>query len=688
MVSRRNPRSVAPSNPGPSEDEQAVMCWIGMAIQEGVSQNKSEHAYDHIGEAIDAIMGIDEPRIRSPRLSKARFNKLQKIALELRALLTDIKPFWTYSTNADRYARQADIFGKLSKSWFLRRGIDQVFRDAIDYVLVAGTGYIHLFFNPDIPGPTDRDTGLVTQGDIDAIAEDPRDCGMIRFQGGDKRTMQNARGAWVRRERPVDFFERVYGENAPAAVKEIKIDRYGYEKESPSAKRLRETEEAIMSEGAPNAALFGPAPAQTIGGKIPVTDEFTVYLHDYSTNTSKQAKEMGPWADDPDEPGQRMPASPWSYIAEPGARLYPFGRRIVATRYGILEDGPGQFHHGMLPICKVTLDTWAWARWGTSPIHPLLSLQRDADETLRAIQDHIRRAAKRNFIYDKKAISPNLAKGFNTRLSGMQLGVNPGLEPAKAFQIVQEPPLDPEIPAHLGRLLEAMDELSGVANLRGLAELNQMPSGDTIEQLIQAMTPLVRARSRSLEVFIREFAMMLASMFMQYYPLELRLRLLGADGMTYEDWDYKSGDLMPDFIRDEDYETIDVDTPNGGRIKHTRIKKEAYSRGPDPEHVRNKQFLQYFNFDVAEGTLLDVATTSKRMFYLQGARMGLIDHWTLLEIWGVPNVGKPPSWAIDITTRLQAEAILGLGMMASTAGRKPSGQAPPSFTNTGAIAES
>lgn len=681
MATKRNPRSSAPDSPGLAEHEQAVMDWISHAIQEGVSQNRAEHSYDHIGEAIDAIMGIDEPRIRSPKLSRARFNKLQKIALELRALLTDIKPFWTYSTNAARYERQADIFGKLSKSWFLRRGIDQVFRDAIDYVLVAGTGYIHLFYNPDIPGPTDRDTGIVTQGDIDAVAEDPRDCGMIRFQGGDKRTMQNARGAWVRRERPIDYFPRVYGK---AACANLKIDRYGYEKESPSAKRLREAEEALMSEGAPNAALFGGAPMQAIGGRIPVTDEFTVYLHDFSTNDSKVAKEMGLWADDPDEPGQRMPASPWSYLAEPGARLYPFGRRIVATRYGVLEDGPGQLHHGMLPICKVTLDTWAWARWGTSPIHPLLSLQRDADETMRAIQDHIRRAAKRNFIYDKKAISPNLAKGFNTRLSGMQLGVNPGLEPSKAFQIVQEPPLDAAIPAHLKMLLDSMDELSGVANLRGLAELNQMPSGDTIEQLIQAMTPLVRARSRSLEVFIREFAMMLASMFMQFYPLELRLRLLGADGMTWEDWDYKSGDLMPDYIRDEDYETVEL--PGGG--KHSRIKSAAYQRGPDPEHVRNKQFLQYFNFDVAEGTLLDVATTSKRMFYLQGARMGLIDHWTLLEVWGVPNVGKPPSWATDITSRLQAEAILGLGMLASTAGRKPSGQAPPSFTNTGAIAES
>jgi hypothetical protein len=687
LAKRKRSAAPADASPGLAEREEEVMRWISVAIQEGVSQNRAEHSYEHIGEAIDAIMGIDEPRVRSPRLSRARFNKLQKIALELRALLTDIKPFWNYSANAERYQRQADIFGKLSKSWFLRRGIDQVFRDAIDYVLVAGTGYIHMFFNPDIPGPTDKDTGLTMQGDIDAIAEDPRDVGMIRFQGGDKRTMQNARGAWVRRERPLDYFERIYGAEASAKIQK---DRDGFEKESPTQRRLRETEEAVMSEGTPaQGALFGGAPANSIGGKIPVADEFTVYLHDWSINNSKDAKEMGPWSDDPDEPGQRIPASPWSYIAEPGAPLYPFGRRIIATRYGILEDGPGHFHHGMLPICKVTLDTWAWSRWGTSPIHPLISLQRDVNEDLRAIQDHIRRSSKRNFIYDKKAISPTLAKGFDTRLSGMQLGINPhAAGPKGAFQIVDEPPLDAAIPEHLKFLLDSMDELSGVANLRGLAELNQIPSSDTIEQLIQAMTPLVRTRSRSLEIFIRDFAAMLMSMFMQFYPLELRLRLLGADGMTYEDWDYKQGDLMPDFIRDEDYEFIDADAPNGGRQKIARVKQSAWARGPDPEHVRNKEFMRYFNFDVAEGTLLDVATTSRRMFYLQGARMGLVDHWTLLEQWGVPNVGKPPSWATDITSRLQAERILGLGIMASTAGRPPTAQSTPAFSSTGAISES
>jgi hypothetical protein len=470
----------------------------------------------------------------------------------------------------------------------------------------------------------------------------------------------------------------------------LKVDRIGLEKESPSQRRAREAEDAIFSEaGAWQGQLFGGAPVQRIGGAIPVTDEFTAYVHDYSINESSKAKEMGPFLDDTDEAtgaAVRMPASKWSYIVEPGERLYPFGRRIVFTRYGVLDDGPGHFHHGQIPVCKVTLDTWAWSWMGTSPIQPLLSLQRALDENVRAIQDHIRRASKRGLVYDKKAVPPAIARKLNTRLEGQKLGINPhAAGPKGAVQFLDEPPLDQAIPEWMKFLIESMDDLSGIANLRGLAELNQIPSADTIEQLTQAMTPLVRARSMSMEIFIREFARMLASMFMQYYDLEFRLRILGGDGATFEDWDYRPHDLMPDFVNDEDYEHY-LDEEKG--TVGYRVRAESRERGSAADHVRNREFLRFFDFDIAPGTLLDYASMSKRLLYLQFARMGLVDHWTLLEKFDVANVGKPPSWATTITKRLQAERIMGLGLIASTAGRPPTAQSMPSLTGTGAISES
>jgi hypothetical protein len=645
---------------------------MNRALEEAVSGNHEEFNYSKIGEMIDAIMGEDEPRVRSSRLSNARINRLQKIALEMRSMMTDIKPFWNYQANSKRYEKQADIFGKLAKNWYLRRGIDQTFCDAIDYVLVAGTGYVHFYWDYDLPGPPDR-KGLPTQGDVNLRAEDPRDVFIVQHSG-DKRSLQNARGVIIRRERPTRWIKQTYGTKAA----NVEPDRTGYEKESPSQKRSRAKEEEVASasKGPFHEKLFGGSPHQTVPGSVPVTDEFTAYLHDWSMNESNREKEMGEFIDAVDADGQRVrePKYSWCYTVKPGEPLYPFGRRIIFTRYGVISDGPSHFHGVQIPVCKMTLDTWAWSLIGTSPLQPLLSIQRAYDENVRAIQDHTRRVARPGLRYDKNALAAGLAKKLDMRRDGAKIAHNP--HAGKPVEPIFEPPLDQAILVWQEVLEKALDELSGVAALKNLSQLGQMPSSETIDRIIDSMTPLVRARSRAMEIFVRDFAMILASMFMQFYTLDLRLRILGADGMTFEDWDYAAGDLVPDFIADEDYDGAG------------NIKRESFERGPSPAHIRNREFQRYFTYDIAPGSLLDAATVTKKLMHMQLSRMGLIDHWTLLETLQIPNVGAPPDWATDITKRLQAEQLMGLGVIASTVGRPPSAQQMPSLNPDGGISES
>ena len=669
-----------PSDIPDREYQTGVLDWMNFALEEGLAANHKEFNYSRIGASIDAIMGNDEPRVRSRKLSRARLNRIQKIALEMRSMLTDIKPFWEYRANCKRYDKQAEILGKLAKHWFLARGIDQVFRDAIDYVMVAGTGYIHLYWNPDIPGPSDP-SGRQTIGDIDARAEDPRDVIPIRFNG-DKRSLQNCRGVIIRRERPTSWIKHTYGK----AADKVKFDRMGYEKESPSERHVRDVQTATLgnSHGPFGEYLFGGRPAQKLAGPLSITDEFTAYLHDFSTNKTGRTKEMGEFENSTDAAGNKIrePKYSWCYTVAPGERLYPFGRRIVFTRFGVLEDGPSHFHSGFLPVCKVTLDSWAWSWMGTSPIQPLLSLQRAVDEVVRAIQDYIGRVAEPGLRYDRNALPSSVARKLNTRAPAIKIAHNP--HAGKPVERLDEPELSRAIPEWLKFLLDSMNELSGVEALKQLAQLNQVPSTETIDKIIESMTPLVRARSRAMEFFIREFAMQLASMIMQHYTLDLRLRIGGADMVTADDWDYRAGDMLPDYIDDADYE--DVDDGMGGKV--SRVRPEALERGPAPDYIRNREFLRFMSFEVAPGSLLDAATITKKLLYLQLARMGLVDHWTLLETLQVPNVGKPPDWAIDITTRLQAERLMGLGVIASTVGRPPTAQAMPSMTSSRAISES
>jgi hypothetical protein len=210
-----------------------------------------------------------------------------------------------------------------------------------------------------------------------------------------------------------------------------------------------------------------------------------------------------------------------------------------------------------------------------------------------------------------------------------------------------------------------MDMLSGVRDLSQMMRLNQMPSAGTIEKVMEAMSPSVRGRSRSIEAVMREFGMMTAYNFAQFYDLPKRLTILGPDGATFEDFDYDPGSMIPDFVHDEDFDERGVITP------------DALLRGPMPRYERSREYLRRFTYHIAPGSLLSASEMEEKMMYLQLSRAGLLDHWSLLEKLGIPNVGEPPAGATTISQRLVAEQQMGLGMNISSSGRKSSGQESP-----------
>jgi len=85
---------------------------------------------------------------------------------------------------------------------------------------------------------------------------------------------------------------------------------------------------------------------------------------------------------------------------------------------------------------------------------------------------------------------------------------------------------------------------------------------------------------------------------------------------------------------------------------------------------------------------LSASEIGKKLLYVQLWRGGAIDHWTMLETLGVPNVGEPPDGANNITQRLQAEAQMGLQANVSPQGRKASAGTMPSQRPDGRIVES
>jgi hypothetical protein len=622
---------------------ESTLGFIKEAVMESEAFLKIQPGYDKIGETMRAVFG-EQHKYRSSRLSDTELNHLGKIASDLAALLTDIKPFWEYKTRNKSFERQSGILGKLSSHWYLERFIDLRMMEVIKYWEVSGTGWPHFVWDPML-------------GDLTIYAEDSRDVLPIRPPSG-YISIQDAIGVAIRKEHTVNHLRSLYPQSLWPL---IKPDRDGTLKGAESGQTR--FDKLLQSFGVPSDSPFlrrlwgGPA-RQT--PRIPMVDLYTVYLKDESRNTSSHPRFMGNF----DKEGRAQ--DNYSYIVPPGGKLYPRRRRIVATSRGILSDGPNHYWHGLFPIPKMTLDPWPWSWFGKAPLWDLLKPQSSLNRALRVVDDHMEKIARPGMKFDKNSVSKAAAERYDTRRAGFKFQHNPMI--GKGIEIEFPPPLPGEVPWWIGLLKDEMYDLAGVRDLSQLMRLNQVPAADTIEKITASMTASVRGRSRAMEAFMREFGTMAAYNFAQFRTMTERYAILGEDGVTKEDWDFDPGSLIPDYVHSDDFE------PNG------IVRHDALVRGPLPRLDRAREVMRHLSFDVAPGSLLAASQIESKMMYLQLARAGLIDHWTLLEKLEVPNVGLPPSGADTITERLQAEQQMGLGMAISATGRKASGQSAPRMT--------
>lgn len=617
--------------------EKDLLGFCNEAIQQGDAYLHAQSGYEKIQKSIDAIMSVEE-NPRTSALSSTQANHVGKTGLDLASLLTDTKPFWDYRTPpGSSFEKTGENLGKASEHWYLQRRIDMRQADVIKYALAAGTGYPHITWNPKIL-------------DQDMSAEDPRD--VLPISPVEHDTLQSALGVIVRRARVPWYVRSQYGVDVPP-------DKDGSSSQSASvsgrAMRLLE-----KLGGSPFWDVLTKSKPVRQMPRLPTVDVFTMYIHDDRHNEKSYPVQIGEF----DREGKAL--NNWSYIVEPDEPLYPRGRMIefCKTYKKPLYDGPNRYWHGMFPLPKLTLDPWPWTFLGKGALWDTLPLQGTLNRLLRVIDDQVEKIARPDMVADKNSISEGALNKIDTRRAGLKIRFNP--MSGKGVEIVKSQPIDASIMALVQFVISQIKELSGAADLGQLMKLNQLPSDDTISRIVEAMSPAVRARSRALEAYVREFATIVAFNFLQFYTAPMWMEVCGPNAVTPDWFDFDPGSFLPDYIHRSDFNKDGMPTP------------EARARGPMPRYDRSKELMRNIAYHVAPGSLLSSSAMEHKLLLLQLSRAGLIDHWTLLEALEIPNVGEAP--AGTITERLMKEQAMGLGMAVSAAGRKSSGQKPPRTT--------
>ena len=625
--------------PLPNEKyEKSMLEWISMARTEGERVLQAEPMYAEIEKAISYIMGDQIESQRPSTLSNIYDNRTKHIVLQQVAALTDIHPLFGFKTQNDRFQPQAEVLNKLVTAWWTNTQADLQLSNVLRYATGPGTGYCEVHWDA---------SAAQGAGEIVLTPRDPRDVIPIRpTLDGD---VQDWEGVIIRTAKTVNELQARF----PDKAHRITASRSGAipDRTWGNSKGAQQ----LMS---PAAGFLHSIP-KNVSPSVATSNLYYVYIKDRRLHNGVGPITIGD------------PKTSWSYTVQPADakkpngqrydddeyKLYPRGRLIIATDDCILFDGPNPFWHGMFPIARLRLDPWPWGLLGVGITRDLMPLQDAVNETSNGILDMVRKALRPGLKGDARAMPESMWNRLDTRIPGTKVRHNPTMG-----NIEFEPP--PNIPSYvfefLKMMVSEMDYHGGVANLQALTQLKQAPGADSIEQMMEALSPTLRMKGRLLEVFLRDVGEMVKANFFQFYTMQRRVSMLGEQGIDMEDFQFDPGSLVPAYSKAADGEgydpTYDMYIPRAKRAK-----------------IHHKQFT----FQITPNSLLAISQISRKMMYLRLHREGLMDPWTLYEVLEIPNGGSPPSGTKEIPKRLQEAMAMGIGQEIPTPGPQPTGQAPP-----------
>lgn len=655
----------------PAAYSSALTGWAKEFIEQGNAYLRLQPAYPYIQDGIDLINGTSDPATTTT-LSNAKTESVVRNIKELIAAQTNLRIQPQFKTESDSGKAQAALLNKLYMSWQTMTFADRQIRKAWQFAAGGGTGYLSIRWNPDYY--------YRGKGEIELSAHGPLD--IIPVGLPNSHNLQASYGVAIRVPTPWHEVVRRYPEYR--------------EKIHPSSQNsLGRGNVIAQSVKFASAALRRYMPGANADPETkpwPTVNLYYIYLDDDSVNNTGRPILMGDpgtsWEYTVPFIGQQIPrghdakGSPVFKVAGPkDCLLYPNRRKIIVEDGGweVLNPDPTQqvneSWHGKVPVVQWRADDWAWSFLGFPLSKAGSSLEKANINMLRALVDSYNVMMSPPRAYDRNTMSSALAQAINPRIPNQTVGLDltfaneqfKPLLPADYYRIPGSE-VNTFIESNEGRISKQM----GVADAAAMARARQLPSGDSMEKILDALGPIIKDQSRNMESSVCGLGEMWKSLAFQWYTAPRRMSLLGQTGLTEEDWDYRPGELTPDNIPGME-----------GTSHFDRARTHSGS----------------FQFAVTPYSLHEFNSTSRKLLILQLSRSGFpVSWWTMAPLFDIQNFGPKPQmkdpetgemreaqtelelWLCqqEMVARMQAAAGGGPGGKGKGGGRPPSGHQPPS----------
>jgi len=601
----------------PEVHESKMLDFREAARAEAFRTQRMHREASKIHEYIDFLEGRHWPQTRKPWRSSLYVNRMAKARLDVLSMLTDIKPTLDVTPNytiLPGIEQQAEIAKLVIQSEWVKRAMLLALIEVVDHAMLA-TGFWKV--------------GAVMPGKLLVSA-----CGfdnVLPIQPGAR--LQDASGVLYRAYRPLSYFYRIWGKRAEGLEKyavQARVDRVG-----TAFRRPPHIDEISWKNASPQmryklavADGMSEEPGSTYFPVIPLEE---YWIEDYNTNTSKSNVVVK----DPHKP---LDEHNWHYTVAPGERLFPRKRLIIFAGDRLMYDGPSPYWHGLYPFAQLNLNPVVWGYGSLSRYRDLVPLNKAINEIIAGIHELIRRALNPQLITREGAIAKAAWRNFFQDRPGDKLIMNKMANPNQDLRYANPP----QIPSYVYTMLmqylvPEFEKMAGFLDIAALTKKNQIPGGDTIEQMKDAMQTQLRLESRFIEQFLIDAGQLALSNVFQFFTAKQRLKILGPDGVTYQDYDFDPDNMKP-------------------------------WTEPKEEHWKN------FSLTVAEGSLHGASRDREKQMAIALFKGGVISRRELLRKLGWGNIEAIERELEEESQMLAAQMAGAKGMPRMTRGQR-NGQA-------------
>jgi hypothetical protein len=532
-----------------SDHDKQVSSWCQAVFEEAKDELERYEDIVQLDRYINYLMGRQWTERRPSYKAAPVSNRIWTNLIQLVSYLTDIRQSFEVKATNKNFDDHAKVLNKVIRAWFFNEDVDMTLAMIIIHAALT-IGYGRLVWNPDLKNG-EGEIEFTSCGAMDVIPIRP------------SHTLQRSLGVIYRSPKPLAWFQEKY----PTKGFAVPADReYSQFQSSASNAGQGMFGRAWQILSPQMKRLFGQSASQFRDSVIPMSLYREFWLRDNQKNTSNADVFVG---DVVTEHG---------YVVAPGKKLYPRGRLICMGGPIVLYDGPNPFYHGCFPFAALRLNRVPWQWPGVSEFRNQIPLQDTMNNILAGILDAVKKAVNPPIIMPDNALGPAARKNLDPNMPGAKVFYSPA-----SIAPPQYAPA-PQLPGFVFQVMlyvqQEMDSQAGFVDLGAVSRKGIIPAADTLEQMKEGQQTLVRLKVRYIEGFLKEIGQQMMADVFQFYSLQRRIIMLGSDGMTWEDFDWNPGTMVPAGTPPEEHwRSFQFMVQPGSLLKSSRLQQQQLILG-------------------------------------------------------------------------------------------------------------